>query len=187
MRPMRIVLLVVLLVTLATGMPERGHYYVYVPWEDHTEQGLHELIGDSVFTVKYNAGAFDCSDMTAYLDWFLKSHGFHTYICIVETEYVCHSYLAVKVDIPNSSSQDIVYVESTTVIIQIVNRNHPEYGSYQNESEHYDDIWAANVDMAENEIDWWSNIKDVPMNSTFVAKSNIPLLSISETSFPSLT
>lgn len=187
MRPMRTVLLVVLLVTLANGMPEKGHYYVDIPCEDHTEQGLYELIGDSVFTVPYLVNVFDCSERTAYFDWFLTSHGFNTYICVTKNRALNHCWLAVKVDIPNSSSQDIVYVETTTSIVQIVNRNHPEYGSYQDEATHYDDIFKFREDFEESEMDWWANITDIPMNLTFTVKVNNSLHPISWERFPSLT
>lgn len=184
MRRMRIVLLAILMVALANGMPERGHYYVDIPWDNHTEQGLYDLIGNSIFTVEYRAGVFDCSDMTAYLDWFLKSHGFCTYICLTNGKTPDHCWLAVKVN--TSTVQDIVYVESTATPIQIIERGNILYSKYQDEYKHYDNLWDVLVMLDENEIDWWRNVPEIPANSTMTIKLNNSMDMISETSFPSL-
>lgn len=193
MRNIHFVLIAIMWVNLVNAMPQFDQYYVMVPWDDHSSHALFDLIGNDVFSIPYQYGVFDCSERTAYLDWFLKGHGFSTYICYLHGRSngiggidPGHMWLAVKVN--NSGTQEIVYVESTESPIKIYERGMKGYENYTKEDKHYDSIFNAVDDgVYENEIDWWSNVLQIPKGLTMTVRNSGEYTIISRSDFPNIS
>ncbi len=193
MRNVHLVLITIMWVSLVNAMPPFDQYYVMVPCDDHSSHALFQLIGNDVFAIPYEYGVFDCSERTAYLDWFLKSHGFTTYICYNRSRsngiggvQPGHMWLAVMVN--NSNVLEIVYVESTESPIKIYERGMKGYENYSKEDKHYDSVFHMVDDgICEDEIDWWKNVPQIPTGLTMTVRNSGVYTIISKSDFPNIS
>jgi len=157
-----IALFTVLCVYGAGSVP--SPYYVNHTWNDHSLEGMRELI--TGFNVSYQEGTFDCTEMTSYLDWFLKNHGFNTRICMDWSGpwlNNCHAWLGVKLE-----DDSVVYIESTGDPEPYIITYHDSLWDIYNLPEdlsnplgmrQYKTIYAAMGDgVTESELDWWNII-----------------------------
>lgn len=193
MRNILIVLSAILYVMAVSGMPAYDQYYVSVPCEDHTASGLIALIGNSKFTIPYEFGKFDCSEMTAYLEWFLKSHGFKTKMCINKSIIngfggSSPGHLWLMVEVNGVESNETVYVESTQVPIKVYESGMMGYNNYTHSHKTFDSVFhLVNDGLLESEIDWWKNVPEIPQGSTMTVRANEQYTFISKSQFPDIS
>lgn len=195
MRKIQFVLSAILCIMAVSGMPEYGHYYVSVPCEDHSAKALIDMIGNSKFSIPYEYGKFDCSEMSAYLEWFLKSHGFKTKMCINKSiasgfggAIPGHLWIMVEVTNNNTGKNETVYVESTSIPIKVYESDMIGYENYTHPRKTFDTVFHMVTDgLLETEIDWWKNVREIPQGSTMTVRVNEPYTIISKSEFPDIS
>lgn len=103
---------------------------------------LHELL-DFYWLIPYNASEFNCSERTAFVEYYLENEGFNT-------DIVCngsHSWCVVEI-------QPDLWIDVECV------SSPPEIGGTIGQYEkRYENIWEA-IKEAPDEFDWWNVVKD---------------------------
>lgn len=177
------VLFTYLLITVC-GAVIPNQYYVNVSWDDHTVNGIKTLLGDG-FTIPYEVGVFDCSEMSAYVEWLLQCHGFDAGFCMDGTGpwvvpgdpgYSSHMWVAVRLwNDTTGVYEGLVYIEPTSKPIKIIGFTDPEWSKYARDQEDmflgmknflsiYDAIEGITPNtgdsnslvVPEAEVDWWT-------------------------------
>jgi len=99
----------------------------------------------------YEENVFDCSEMSAYLEWYLENEGWHTYIVCGEAPWDggYHAWLLVE-----TSVDHYMPVESTT--IEIVWWDNPYFDNYFIYDYEFETIQEA-IAYYESEFDWWKS------------------------------
>jgi len=99
----------------------------------------------------YQEGVFDCSEMSAYLEWYLENEGWHTYIVCGEAPWDggYHAWLLVE-----TSLDHYMPVESTN--IEVVWWDDPHFDDYFTYDYEFETIQEA-VAYSESEFDWWKS------------------------------
>ena len=125
------------------GIPEP--YYLDVEKGNKNISELIETLKEIKYPHGYKETVFDCSEMSAYTEWYLENKGFNTVICANETWG--HAY--VRADI----NGQIVNIECIPPIriTDYEKYNHPE-DTYANISEALDSNYPW-------EFDWWLQAK----------------------------
>jgi len=128
----------------------RFDFYYVVPAEQ--KFGVYDLEVDLFgleWLYPYEENVFDCSEMSAYLEWYLENLGWHTYIILGEAPFGggYHAWLLVE-----TSLDQYMPVESTTIkIIWWADPDFDGYFIYDYELETILDALSYN----ESEFDWW--------------------------------
>jgi len=125
-------------------------YFYYV--EPEQKFGVYDL-DDELYGwewyVPYEENVFDCSEMSAYLEWYLENEGWNTKIVVGDspfgTEY--HAWLLVE-----TSEGAYMPVESTTA--EIVWWDDTHFDNYWTYDDTFETIQDA-LDYSETEFDWW--------------------------------
>jgi len=125
-------------------------YFYYV--ETEQKFGVYEL-DDELYGwewyVPYEENVFDCSEMSAYLEWYLENEGWNTIIVIGDAPFDTgyHAWLLVE-----TSEGKYTPVESTTAeIVWWEDTNFDNYWIYDDTFETIQDALA----YSETEFDWW--------------------------------
>ena len=98
----------------------------------------------------YETGEFDCSEMSAYLEWRLENEGYNTVIVAKTTPGVFseHAWLLVE-----TSAGEYMPVEATTY--EIVYWGHPQFDDYFVYDYEFETIQEA-LEYGPTEFDWWN-------------------------------
>lgn len=75
-------------------LPPRSIYYFHIGRQVRDLDLLEHYIEDYQWAWTYREDYWDCSEMSAYLEWFLENKGFHTIFCFDEV----HMWLCVEMD-----------------------------------------------------------------------------------------
>lgn len=100
---------------------------------------------------QYEEGVFDCSEMSAYLEWYLENEGWHTKIVVGDSPFGSgrHAWLLVE-----TSEGKYMPVEATSVtVVWWSDPNFDNYWIYDYKFETIQDAIAWN----ESEFDWWKS------------------------------
>lgn len=190
MRKLQFVLIMFLCIMAVHGMPDSDHYYVNVPTDEHSASVLFSLIGNSRFSIPYEFGTFDCSEMSAYLDWFLKSHGFKTSICVGSIPYsgeIDHAWLKAEVTVTGNDNET-VYIDGADTFIRICEPGMMGYDSYNRPVLEFGSIFdLVNNGWSENEFNWWNNVLSIPYGCNMTVNINATYTIISKSDFPDLS
>ena len=125
-------------------------YFYYV--EPEQKFGVYEL-DDELYGwewyIPYEEGVFDCSEMSAYLEWYLENEGWNTIIVVGDSPFGpgFHAWLLVE-----TSEGKYMPVESTTA--EIVWWDDPYFDNYWIYDYTFETIQDA-LDYYETEFDWW--------------------------------
>jgi len=126
-------------------------YYVKPKEQKFGVQDLEdELIGFEWY-YPYQADVFDCSEMSAFLEWYLENEGWHAKIVAGDSpsDSGRHAWLLVE-----TSEGKYMPVEATSVRVVLWSEpNFDNYWIYDDEFETIQDAIAYN----ENEFDWWKS------------------------------
>jgi len=123
---------------------------------------LEELIDRFYWTRPYEEGVFDCSERSAYLEWYLENHGFEAYIAENATRH--HVWVLVRADLPEPLERPIkgLYAIETTENPPKVWAGCCEWMRYSNI---FVDIHEA-YQWSNTEFDWWNVVKHItPLGS----------------------
>ena len=117
-------------------------YYLDVEKGNKTISELREVLKGIKYPHSYEECVFDCSEMSAYTEWFLENKGFDTVICANKTWG--HAYVRTYINGKNVNIECIPPVH----IASSERYNHPE--------DIYVDIFEALDSNYPWEFDWWS-------------------------------
>ncbi len=119
-------------------------YYIPEERQNKSISELRAVLTEIEYPHSYKENVFDCSEMTAYCEWFLENRGYKTVICTNETWR--HAYVRVE-----NLDEGFVYVECVPPI-HITNDTR-----YAEPEGIYEDIEDALKDYP-YEFDWWWGI-----------------------------
>lgn len=117
---------------------------------DPTLDDLVEIMNIYTWRDSYKRSVFDCSEMSAYIEFKLESFGFETYIVSGKTPFNTSTYHAW---ILVSFGDKIIPIEATS--FRIIDENHDNYNAYLSD---YDNIYSTicdAIDEMPDEYDWW--------------------------------
>jgi hypothetical protein len=158
-------------------------YYVNTTWSDHSLQGLKTLVNGE-FNIPYQLNVFDCSEMSAYLEWLLQCNGFEAGFCmdgtgpwLIPEDAGYSSHMWVTAELHNDTTgayEGRVYIEPTDKPIRIIAWGDPDWDKYERPqatmflgAKHFLSIYDAvngttptnddndSVKIPEAELDWW--------------------------------
>lgn len=133
---------------------DEAFFSFYYVKPDEQKFGVYDL-EDELYGLEwlhsYQAGVFDCSEMSAYLEWHLENEGWNAVLVIGDTPFDSgyHAWLLVE-----TSEGQYMPVESTT--IEIVWWDNPYFDNYFTYDYEFETIHEA-IAYYESEFDWWES------------------------------
>ena len=126
-----------------------SYYYIKPEEQKFGVYNLEDELNGLEWIKPYEEGVFDCSEMSAYLEWYLENEGWHTIIIAGDSPFDSgyHAWLLIECE-----QGKYMPVESTH--IEIVWWDDPyfdNYFIYDSEFETIEDALA----YSETEFDWW--------------------------------
>ena len=126
-------------------------YYASLTEQRYEDSDLEEYLNRWQWTEEaYVADEFDCSEMSAYLEWKLENEGYNTVIVTGDSPFGVgkHAWLLVQ-----TSTEGYMPIEPTTYsIVYWSDTYFDDYFVYDYE---FENIQEA-LDYSPNEFDWWS-------------------------------
>ena len=124
-------------------------FYYVVPEQKFGVYDLEDDLYGLEWLYPYEGDVFDCSEMSAYLEWYLEGEGWNTLIIVGDAPFGggYHAWLLVE-----TSEGHYMPVESTT--IEIVWWEDPYFDNYFIYDYTFETILDA-VAYSETEFDWW--------------------------------
>lgn len=129
-----------------------AQFYFYYVLPEEQNFGVYDL-EDELYGLEwidqYEEGVFDCSEMSAYIEWDLENKGWHTTIVAGDSPFGSgkHAWLLVE-----TSEGKYMPVESTN--IEIVWWENPNFDDYFVYDRSFETILEA-IAYNESEFDWW--------------------------------
>jgi outer membrane murein-binding lipoprotein Lpp len=126
-------------------------YYASLTKQRYGVSGLEEYLNRWQWTEgAYVAGEFDCSEMSAYLEWKLENEGYNTLIVTGDSPFGLgkHAWLLVQ-----TSVEGYMPVEATTY--SIIYWSDIYFDNYFVYDHQFENIQEA-LDYSPNEFDWWN-------------------------------
>ena len=125
-------------------IPENYYVHSNTNWVNLGYYGLEKLVQNG-FITPYKEDEFDCSEMSAYMEWYLEKYGFNASICTSQHFEGSKGHAWVRVD----TKDGVVYIEATAKK-DLIKRD----GDYTRPERIYESIYEVrNVD----EFDWWAS------------------------------
>jgi hypothetical protein len=99
----------------------------------------------------YKENVFDCSEMSAYLEWKLENEGWHTLIIVGDSPFSTgkHAWLLVETE-----KGKYTPVESTNIVV--IRSDNPNFGAYFKYDRQFETIQEA-LSYNEADFDWWAS------------------------------
>ena len=134
-------------------------YYVKPPDQKFGVYDLSDELNGLEWMHPYEADVFDCSEMSACLEWYLENKGWHAKIVVGDTPFGTgrHAWLLVETSVGH-------YMPVESVTIEVVwwsNPNFDNYWIYDHKFETIQDAIAYN----ERGFDWWESTIGIPLRS----------------------
>ena len=129
-----------------------GQFAFYYVKPSEQKYGVHDLAEELrglEWIHPYQEDVFDCSEMSAYLEWYLENEGWHTFIVVGNSLFDSgrHAWLLVETS-PNS------YMPVETTNIQVVWGDNPYFDNYFNYDHKFEKIQDA-LEYDPSGFDWW--------------------------------
>lgn len=127
----------------------RFDFYYVKPEQKFGVYDLEDEIDGLEWLHPYQEGVFDCSEMSAYLEWWLENEGWHAKIVVGDSPFGSgrHAWLLVE-----TSKGKYMPVEPTN--IEVVWWDDPHFDNYWVYDYKFETILDA-LDNSETEFDWW--------------------------------
>ncbi|UCE16678.1 MAG: hypothetical protein JSV12_03480 [Candidatus Bathyarchaeota archaeon] len=127
----------------------RFDFYYVKPKQKFGVYDLEDELSGLEWIKQYQAGVFDCSEMSAYLEWHLENEGWHSEIVIGDSPFGSgrHAWLLVE-----TSEGRHMPVETTN--LEVVWWSDPNFDNYWEYDRGFETIQEA-LDYNESEFDWW--------------------------------
>ena len=124
-------------------------YYVLPVEQSFGTYALDDELDSGDWGDPYERGVFDCSEMSAYMEWELENLGWHTIIVAGDSPFGSgyHAWLLVECE-----EGKYMPVEATT--LEVVWWDDPYFDNYWEYDHFLEDILDA-LDYSETEFDWW--------------------------------
>lgn len=124
-------------------------YYVKPEEQKFGVYNLEDELDGLEWTEPYQEGVFDCSEMSACLEWFLENGGWHVKIYVGDSPFSSgkHAWLIVE-----TSEGKYMPVESTT--LHVVWWSDPNFDDYWEYEDRFETIQDA-IAYSESGFDWW--------------------------------
>jgi|GEM_PF-7082022 len=124
-------------------------YYIASSEQEFGVSDLEDEIQGRKWLRSYQEGVFDCSEMSAYLEWYLENEGWNVDIVIGVSPFGSgrHAWLLVE-----TSEGKYMPVEATS--ISVVLWDDPNFDNYWEYDQLFEDIHDA-IAYNESEFDWW--------------------------------
>jgi hypothetical protein len=126
-------------------------FYYIKPEQKYGVYDLSGYLSQLKWIRPYQEGVFDCSEMSAHLEWKLENEGWHTYIVVGNSPFGSgkHAWLLVE-----TSEGAYMPVEPTT--IEVVWWSSPYFDNYFRYDHEFETIQEA-LAYSETEFDWWKS------------------------------
>lgn len=124
-------------VVLSQGIPREQFRQEYTWGHAIVQEHLNDIRVVVNFPKVYELGTFDCSEMSAYLEWYFENQGMDTVICSDSH----HSWIRI-----DNGEHGWINVESTKMLVALGNR-------WNNETTAYDSIYSTQYRA---DYDWWN-------------------------------
>ena len=124
-------------------------FYYIKPEQKYGVYDLEDELSTLFWIHDYEETVFDCSEMSAYMEWYLENAGWNCNIVVGDTPFGSgrHAWLLVE-----TSEDAYMPVESTT--IEIVWWADPNFDNYFVYESSFETIIEA-LDYLESDYDWW--------------------------------
>jgi|GEM_PF-2185240 len=142
-----------------------GYYSVNnYPEQDDDFDSLVKFLEDFTLPRDYDLGKFDCSHMSAYMEWVLEDAGFDTHIAYSshvpwDEDGGAHAWIIVYTDDYRVAIETTGLGDDTHLVEGIINEDE-EYGDYYyNPEEEFSDIYEATERSGTiDQWNWWFGI-----------------------------
>jgi hypothetical protein len=126
-------------------------FYYIKPEQKYGVYNLSDWLSRWKWIRPYQEGVFDCSEMSAYLEWKLENEGWHTKIIVGDSPFSSgkHAWLLVE-----TSKGAYMPVESTNM--DVVWWSSPYFDDYFKYDHEFETIQEA-LAYSETEFDWWKS------------------------------
>jgi hypothetical protein len=127
------------------------NFYYVKPEQKYGVYDLSDWLSRWKWIRTYQEGVFDCSEMSAYLEWKLENEGWHTYIIFGDSPFSSgkHAWFLVE-----TTSGKYMPVESTTM--SVAWWDSPYFDNYFTYEHQFETIQDA-LSYSETEFDWWKS------------------------------
>ncbi len=124
-------------------------FYYIKPEQQYGVYALEDELSTLIWIHDYEENVFDCSEMSAYMEWHLENQGWNSIIVVGDSPFSSgrHAWLLVE-----TSEDAYMPVESTT--IEIVWWGDPNFDNYFVYETEFETILEA-IDYLETDYDWW--------------------------------
>jgi hypothetical protein len=129
----------------------RFDFYYIEPEQKYGVYDLSDWLNKWKWIKPYQEGVFDCSEMSAYLEWKLENEGWHTKIIVGDSPFGSgrHAWLLVE-----TSNGKYMPVESTNMAVVLWES--PYFDNYFKYDHSFETIQETLV-YSETEFDWWKS------------------------------
>ena len=129
----------------------RFDFYYIEPEQKYGVYDLSDWLNKWKWIKPYQEGVFDCSEMSAYLEWKLENEGWHTKIIVGDSPFGSgrHAWLLVE-----TSNDKYMPVESTNMAVVLWDS--PYFDNYFKYDRSFETIQDA-LKYSETEFDWWKS------------------------------
>jgi len=126
-------------------------FYYIKPEQKYGVYDLSDWLNRWKWIKPYQEGVFDCSEMSAYLEWKLENEGWHTKIIVGDSPFGSgqHAWLLVE-----TSNGKYMPVESTNMAVLLWDS--PHFDNYFKYDRSFETIQDA-LKYSETEFDWWKS------------------------------
>lgn len=129
-------------------VPEDYYKYSKMNWGELGYPGLTKLAQNGLVS-PYQEDKFDCSEMAAYMEWYLEKYGFNASICVSDNFEGSGGHAWVKVDTVDGR---VAHIEPTAKRDIIVTDS-----EYERPDRVYKSIYeVGNI----KEFDWWEELNN---------------------------
>lgn len=126
-------------------------YYLVPSEQEFGVSNLEDEISGRKWLRSYQEGVFDCSEMSAYLEWYLENEGWNAKIVIGDSPFSSgkHAWLLVE-----TNEGKYMPVEATS--IRVVLWDDSNFDNYWDYDQRFETIHDA-IEYNESEFDWWQS------------------------------
>lgn len=130
---------------------DEARFDFYYSKPENQKFGVYDLddeLNGLQWSEPYQAGIFDCSEMSACLEWHLENRGWHTKIYVGDFPEGRHAWLIVE-----TSEGAYMPVESTS--LRLVWWSDSDFDNYWEYDQRFETIQDA-LSYSESSYDWWN-------------------------------
>lgn len=125
-------------------------YYVKPKSQKYGLESLKTAVRQVTWTRSYEEGVFDCSEMSAYIEWYLENQGFHAIILVGECPFDSGSHAWVLAETDKNKYMPIEATQPRVVLWD--DKGFYDYFEYELD---FEKIQEA-LSYSQEGFDWWT-------------------------------